>query len=826
MTAGSFSLVLHSHIPYIKKAGMWPFGEEWLYEAICETYIPLLKAIDELGEERYEPRLTINITPVLIEQLRDPYIISKFERYLFQKIDICAHDMERFRDRVEFKRLAAFYQKFYTEILNYFEDKLGKDIIGAFREFQDRGYLEIITSAATHAYLPLLKRDSSIRAQIQIAVKTYKDTFGRYPKGFWLPECAYRPGYDWTSPFGEHVGYRKGIEEFLTEAGLEYFFVDYHTLTGNGSMEGVYSSLLRTTTDYEKNMMNINKVILAQNEHMSDTRTTYLPHGIKTSQNKVIAVFGRNERTGLQVWSSDWGYPGNGLYREFHKKDPISGLQYWRITSRHSDLGRKEIYNPQLVKQVVEENSEHFVNLVYELLTDFKNKTHKDGIIVSPYDTELFGHWWFEGVEWLKSVLKKARTRGIDLTTCGEYLSKHPPTDVISLPESSWGEGKYHKMWLNEHTEWMWKLVFEAEERFARLVIARADSPYPEDRKLLDMAARELLLIQSSDWLFLTSTWQAREYAARRISEHYKRFSDLCDAVEKKVYIDYENIYDKDSLFRNIDYHVFLPQTYETFPAAPSEKSPAIKAFLDKHIDSELAEERVKEKVTGEGEKEIIEKQLSSKDGHEFKLESAIPPQEVTPHPRTYTYIITPSGDIPSASPSSVLKKDKVRKAGGKKKEEKNPKVESSQSVSKKEKEKRTEKGKKKENTPTSSIAATRHKVVTKEKKAERKPHKKDEKDGIDKKKKEKKGERKQEKKGDDTVMPPAPAPELVLSKKAPVERKKQAKTLKETQKKNDAKKASGMEKSVKGRKKSESLSSAEVTEVKKSVGNKKRKMT
>lgn len=551
MEYGYLAFVLHSHLPYCRKAGVWPFGEEWVLEAASETYIPILAILDDLRERGVHFKVTIGLTPVLMEQLADEYMLERLAEYIQDRIMRAEKDVERFSacSDMKMKNLAAIYKEQYSRIFTLFADKYNRDIIGGFRRLQDAGCVEIITSAATHGYLPLLSTDTSIAAQLKIGVDTYEKYFGKRPKGIWLPECGYRPAVE--SVDGEDLNRRVGMESFLEELDIEYFFVDTHAVKG-GKAVGLY---VRNSQNKE----------LVEFDFGKDTgKTTFRPYYLEDSN---VSVFARDERTGLQVWSGEWGYPGDGYYREFHKRDEKSGFPYWRVTSRTVDLDGKDIYDPEKARERLEEQSDHFVSLVAGLLQEFNNTSGKRGILVAPYDIELFGHWWFEGVLWLERVLEKtAAHNGIKTITPSEYLDKEPPEEVIAIPESSWGLGGRHYIWQNSDTQWMWTHIHEAERKMQD-VLGKFSNPTPFEERVLNQAARELLLLQSSDWPFLVTTQQAKEYASKRFFEHLTRFDILVDALEKKDFgASFEEflfeIEDKDNVFQSMDYRDFTKGSY------------------------------------------------------------------------------------------------------------------------------------------------------------------------------------------------------------------------------------------------------------------------
>lgn len=584
MTAiGAFTFVLHCHLPYVRFAGRWPHGEEWIHEAISETYIPLLKTLYDLKEQGIDYRLTISITPVLAEQLADPDILKNFDEYVMAKMDAAKQDIEYFREKPNFKilakepgllgdnakdelgentshphlhYLARWYRDWYKNIHDLFHNQFNKDVIGAFKQLQDDGYIEIITSAATHGYLPLLSRDSSIYGQIKTAMVTHERLFGRKPTGIWLPECAYRPAY-----YAEDGALRPGLESFLAEQGIKVFFSETHTITGgqpvgvaSGDVIGPYGTITRRYVIPHTRTMPIRQATTYKAYLVSDSIA-----GNGNGKSSGVAVIGRNNNTGEQVWSASWGYPGDFDYREFHKKAGTSGLQYWRVTGDKVDLINKDYYHPDWAAYKVEQHAEHFAHMVGDFLRNYHNQTGDFGLVSSNYDAELFGHWWFEGVSWLEKVLRHlAQFEDVRLTTAGDFIDEFPPEDILHIPESSWGAGGNHFVWDNGETHWMWKPIHECEQRMEDLANTYID-PSDDEQLVLNQAARELLLLQSSDWAFLITTGQARGYAIERFSRHCDRFEQLV-AMLTNQQIDttvVEEFWFADRVFPNIDYRWF-----------------------------------------------------------------------------------------------------------------------------------------------------------------------------------------------------------------------------------------------------------------------------
>ena len=525
---GYFGFVLHSHLPYVLDHGGWPHGTDWLYEAACETYLPLVKTLRQLADEGIAARVTLGLTPVLCEQLADPAFAAGLGDYIEIKIRAATDngaDFER-EGRADLAALADTWRNFYGALRADFEERLGRDILGAFRALADEGALEIITCAATHAYLPLLGREESIALQLRAANWAHRRHFGRPPAGIWLPECAYRPGYEWRyplEPWSERPPrVRPGLEEPLSRAGLKYFVVDTHLLTGGRAL-GVYAGRFEALKRiYEQMLAGADATPRAQ--QLSPHRPYYVG-----AADPGVACFVRDAETGLVVWSGEHGYPGDGWYLDFHKKHFPGGLRYWRVTSAQADLGAKETYRPAEVPGRLSENADHFAGLVRRRLAGDDTAAP---ILAAPYDAELFGHWWHEGPAWLGETLRRLDAApDVQLTTLGEYLERFPPEASVALPEGSWGEGGFHGIWLNPETEWSWRYIYEAEDELAEVAAAKRSAL---GERLFGQALREFMLLCSSDWQFLISTWSARDYAENRLRYHHEALERLLELIARE----------------------------------------------------------------------------------------------------------------------------------------------------------------------------------------------------------------------------------------------------------------------------------------------------
>lgn len=532
---GYFTFVLHSHLPYVIGHGRWPHGMDWLNEATAESYIPLLQVFNRLAAQGLTSGVTLGITPILAEMLAAATFRQEFNEYLDRKIQAAREDLVTFEKlgEIHFASLARMWEGHYQGLLRAYQEDFGQDLLKAFTGLMDQGILEIITSAATHGYLPLLGRDTAVQAQVKQGVAAYRRHFGRDPKGFWLPECAYRPRYRWVPPLSDlavEPVLRKGVEEFLSENGLDYFFIDSHLLKG-GRAIGVYKDRFealerlweRFASQYQER----------PEEEDKSPYQVYLVSSAPESK-RPMAVFTRDPKTGLQVWSGEWGYPGDGNYLDFHKKRYPGGLRYWEVTSAKADLADKQPYHPEWTTPRIQEQADHFVSMVVDLLTEFRQQHGRPGMVVAPYDTELIGHWWFEGPEWIYQVLSRfqAHTQ-VALSPGSQLLKEAAPRHVISLPEGSWGEGGYHWIWLNEMNDWTWRHIYLAEQEMEDLARLYAGASDPRLIDLLKQCGRSLFLLESSDWQFLISTFSARDYAELRVVTHRDDFKRLAAMVRR-----------------------------------------------------------------------------------------------------------------------------------------------------------------------------------------------------------------------------------------------------------------------------------------------------
>jgi len=495
-----FVLALHSHLPYVLHHGRWPHGSDWLCEAALDSYLPLLEQLQDLAATETPAPVTIGFTPVLANQLTSPAFAGELEAFFDQREAACNEAPASLATTGDtaLLPLVDFWKSRFRRLRQLFHS-LDRDIVAAFRRLQDAGRLEIIGSAATHGYLPLLARDESIRLQLAVGRREHRRLFGRDPVGCWLPECAYRP----------RSGARRGIEEHLAAAGFRYFFTDAHLAQAGDSL-GSYGEVPLGAERFDAERPDTAAPPAAR-----AVRSPYRAYRVTPARAKQsVAALVRDPRSSMQVWSRHHGYPGDEWYLEFHKIRWPEGLKLWRVTGPGADLGAKRPYEPAAALGRSREHAGHFAHLLAGIAGERGAQ-----VVVAPFDTELFGHWWFEGTDFLAAVYRELRHRpGVRPATAGEYLADHAARVGLRLAEGSWGVNGDHTMWRNDRTAWTWQRLSALEGAFWAAAPRALASPAA--RPVLAQAARELLLAQASDWQFMISTGAVPDYAERRFRQH------------------------------------------------------------------------------------------------------------------------------------------------------------------------------------------------------------------------------------------------------------------------------------------------------------------
>jgi 1,4-alpha-glucan branching enzyme len=498
-----------------------------LYEAAAETYLPLLSLLDEVHRRGAQPTLTLGLTPVLLEQLAHDRFKEGFLGYLAEQGDRAERDRKDFesKDELHFAHLATLWAEFYENLNKQFE-AIGRDIPSAFAEWARQGFIEILTGYATHGYTPLLLEDSSIRAQIRAGKASTKRIMGIEPTGLWLPECAYRPAGEWhpAVSFGGSRD-RMSVERMLADEGITHFFVEDPLVPQNVGEEKARQFYDQLPDDRKRFI-----------HECGDWRPTVGPVGLRSdADGRTVAAYARCREVCEQVWSGWIGYPGTGVYLEFHKKyGERRGLRYWKVTQSQSGLGEKQPYHPDDIAGVVHEQAGHFTNLIRQTLEEHRNRYGRPGVVIASFDAELFGHWWFEGPRFLQDLLLNLHhDPAIQVCTVQDHLRDAPPEQFHRLPEFSWGEGSDNRVWINDRTWWMWEVEYRAEAKFGRNSFNMPWENRDELRALLERAGRELLLMQASDWPFVVARGQAIDYGIRRFALHDNRFEIVSNLLER-----------------------------------------------------------------------------------------------------------------------------------------------------------------------------------------------------------------------------------------------------------------------------------------------------
>ncbi len=527
MPVGYLALVLHAHLPFVRHPEYDDFLEEdWFYEAITETYIPLLEVMDGLERDGVDWRLTMSVTPTLAAMLSDPLLQYRYVRHIDNLIALTGKEIERTRWMPEFNHLAHMYHDRFLRCREVFVNQYGNSLINGFRRFFDTGKLELITCAATHGFLPLMNVNwNAVKAQVEIGCREFERHFGRRPKGIWLPECGFAPGVD-------------GI---LRDCGIKYFFTDTH---------GVL---------------------------FAEPRPKYGVFAPILCKDTWVAALARDTESSKQVWSAVEGYPGDYNYREFYRDVGFDldyeylkphlhhsgirshlGVKYYKITGR---TDHKLPYDP---KAALDKAAEHAGNFMFNREKQVEwlagSMDGRPSLIVAPYDAELFGHWWFEGPDWINFLLRKMcyDQQTVKAITVPEYLEKYPKIQVSQPSFSSWGYKGYCEVWLEGSNDWIYRHLHEGADRMVELARANPSSDGVR-RRALNQAARELLLAQSSDWAFIMKTGTMVEYAKQRTQTHVLNFNHLYEQL-KNGGLDESwlaEIERRHNLFPDVDYRLY-----------------------------------------------------------------------------------------------------------------------------------------------------------------------------------------------------------------------------------------------------------------------------
>jgi len=494
---GQLALVLHAHLPYVRQPEQeLALEEHWLLEALADSYLPLLEVLEAAAARGSGFRLTLSLSPTLLTMLADPGLPGRFVDFLARRLRLCAEEGAR-QGAPERRRLALWYRGRWEALGRRYLEQWGGDLIGAWGRLRDAGRLELITTAATHGYLPLLRdQPGGVGAQIRVGRDAFVALTGQRAAGLWLPECGYYPG----------------LEEDIAAAGYAYSLVEAHGL---------------------------------QQGHPPPAWDCQAPVTCRG-----IAFFGRDPDSAREVWSPEAGYPGHPDYREYHwdlgfAAPPATlaaflppgvaraptGIKYYRVTGGQ---GPKAFYDPERAAHRAALDARRFIARRRQRLAAF-SRSARPPLIVAPYDAELFGHWWFEGPVFLDALIRELdASPDLEAVSLGEHLARQGPAAECRLAASSWGQGGYNATWLRPETAWVHLQLHQAAVEFAALRARHGDDPaMGREGRLLRQAARSLLLAQGSDWTFHLGRGGGSQYAEARLRAHLARFAFLADTLRR-----------------------------------------------------------------------------------------------------------------------------------------------------------------------------------------------------------------------------------------------------------------------------------------------------
>ncbi|GAA4724139.1 glycoside hydrolase family 57 protein [Pedococcus ginsenosidimutans] len=472
---GAFCLVLHSHLPWLPGHGVWPLGEEWLFQAWVEAYVPLVAELDALADEGHHDVLTLGVTPVLAAQLDHPRMRRDVATWAGMA-QLRATEMG-FSDDPHRRAAAAREHALAAKASDLLAGRWRGGGSPVLRSLRDAGVVELLGGPSAHPFLPLLLPEvASLALANGLADSIWR--LGERPRGIWSPECGWRPE----------------LAEPLRRNGVGHFVVDEQLVRDAGGH----------------------------------------PHAAwRVAGTDIVAVPRDLEVTNL-VWSSRTGYPAAAAYRDFHARDEATGIRLWAVTGPSSAEGAKAPYDAELADAQVDRDVAHFVDAVRHRLGHAHATTGAPGLVVAAYDTELFGHWWHEGPVFLGRAVRALRAAGVTVTTLEKALDAGYVGGELALGAGSWGAGKDFSVWdgplvaeVAHENEWLqrrWLDVVRGERAEGRLRARRPD---------LDQLLLTLWNALSSDWAFLVSRGQSVDYAARRAQEHRRDFHRLAALVEQ-----------------------------------------------------------------------------------------------------------------------------------------------------------------------------------------------------------------------------------------------------------------------------------------------------
>jgi 1,4-alpha-glucan branching enzyme len=529
-------LHLHTHMPYVMNHDMWPHGTVWLSEVVCESYLPILEVIQDLHQEGIRPTLSFDFSPILLAQLSHSNALSIFTEYVKQQIEQSEKDLDKFSkipEAVQNIPMGEFWKSFYEERLQTLHGMNDSSIIERLRIAEQDGLIEIMTCGLTHAYLPLLDFEQSTRMQIASSVKMHELYFAHKPRAIFLPECGYAPKL-----IGENGEYY--LEDIILEQSINMIILDQ-----------------QHSMKYVESEHDVVRILPESLRPLSQVRLQ------KTYKNQSLKVLIRHKSASDKVWSEKSGYPSHSAYLDFHKREFDSTLRYWKVTNHPEYTQEKYPYMMADAKKQAQIDAKEYVEYLEELALSYSEQVNETGVICLAFDTELFGHWWFEGPEFLSNFIREMDRSDILSLKFPSEIQWNDSIHTVQCSAGSWGMNGTDETWKNASTMWLLDNIHDAEQRFEDRVHS-IDINDQLEKRIMDQALRELLLMQASDWPFLITKNQASDYAKERFMQHQDYFTSLIaffDLIKsgKVLTNDQETLLARivqvDDIFQTIDIH-------------------------------------------------------------------------------------------------------------------------------------------------------------------------------------------------------------------------------------------------------------------------------
>lgn len=504
--------------------------EQWFFEALSDTYIPLLEVFDRLERDHVPFRLGVSFSPLLCYMLQDEYLLRQYLHYVDAQIEFGAREMERTEADPEVHALARIYYDRAVDKRILFTGRYEGKILNIFNHYQQKGRIEILTTAATHAFLPFYTGyPEAVQAQIEVALSSCRHFFGKIPHGFWLPELGWSPELD----------------AYLKAYGFNYTIADTHA----GILRNPETSL-----------------------------GSFYP--VKTPSQTLVLF--RDFRACRDIQDPETGYRSSPLYRDSHTDAgfelpadlvaPFLNARLGRVRTGYAygtngGRGRKkQVYDFTRALNLAREQAPAFLDARLFFLRKAKELGEKEPVSLCAYDADTFGRFWYEGPAFLEALFREgAVRRDLCFLTPGEYFCKQNRQAIPTvMPEfSSSGVNGYAESWLDASNDWMYPHVTRSLERMLEL----ADR-FPNDAGLkeraLNQAAREILLVQCSDWPRMLYKQEYAGYARNQIEMALRNFTTIYEALGSN-YISTEwltNLERRHNFFPNINYRVFRRKRY------------------------------------------------------------------------------------------------------------------------------------------------------------------------------------------------------------------------------------------------------------------------